>query len=107
MEPTRADNYEGLIAHFYAHTYDPAGPSMPLYAGVAEEFFDDQRIGAKIALCKTEQEAFGFLGESLLEGYAPDGVYNLDTAEKIEVQVSTPIVTCAAQQGGGMNPIAE
>jgi hypothetical protein len=71
---TRASNYEGLIMHFEAHSYDAAGASMPRPAAVAEEFFDDQRVGAKIALCETEQQAFEFLGDTVLEVYAPDGV---------------------------------
>lgn len=90
MEQTRASNYEALIAHFYAHTYDDAGSSMPRFAAVAEEFFDEQRVGAKIALCETEQQAFEFLGESILEGYAADGVYDLDSAEKIYIEVFGP-----------------
>lgn len=91
--------------HFEARTYDAAGASMPRLAAVAEEFFDDQRVGAKIALCETEQKAFEFLGESVLEGYAPDGVYDLDTTEKIYVEVSTPIVTRGKDQG--FNPLAD
>ncbi len=69
MTQTRANNYDGLIKFFAAHTYDPPGPGMPRYAAVSEEFFDDQRVGAKIGLYETEQDAFEFLGESVLEGY--------------------------------------
>jgi hypothetical protein len=106
-EPTRASNYSGLITHFEAHAYEPAGPAMPRYAAVAEEIFDDHRVGAKIALFATEAAAFEFLGESVLNGYSADGVYDLDTAEKIDVHVSTPIVTRAEGQGITANPLAE
>jgi hypothetical protein len=102
---TRETNYLSLVAYFEAHTYDPAGLAIPRYAAVADEFFNDPRVGAKIALCETEQEAFNFLGESVLEGYGADGVYDLDTAEKIYVDVSVPIVTRAEDQG--FNPLAE
>jgi hypothetical protein len=102
---TRANNYDGLIKFFEAHIYDPPGPGIPRYAAVSEEFFDDQRVGAKVGLYDTEQDAFEFLGESVLEGYAPDGVYDLDTTEKIYVQVSTPIVTRGKDRG--FNPLAE
>jgi len=88
-----------------ANSYDPPGPVMPRYAAVSEEFFDDHRVGAKIGLYETEQDAFEFLGESVLEGYAPDGVYDLDTTEKIYVDVSTPIVTRGKDKG--FNPLAE
>lgn len=104
---TRSSNYDGLITHFEAHTFDAADEGRPRYAAVAAEFFDDERVGSKIALRETEEEAFNFLGESVLEGYDGDGVYDLDTAEKIDVEVSTPIVTRATVQGVSANPIAE
>jgi len=104
---TRKTNYRSLIAYFEAHTYDPVGLAMPRYAAVAEEFFDDNRVGAKIALCKTEHQAFSFLGESVLEGYGADGVYDLDTAAKIYVAVAIPVVTRATDQDQGFNPLAE
>lgn len=49
--------------------------------------------------------AFDFLAESILDGQAPDGVYDLDTAEKIEIEVSTPIVTASSHQRGRRNPL--
>lgn len=107
MEQTRGRNYRELIAHFEAHTYSPATSPMPRFAAVSEEFFDLQRVGATIALCDTEEETFEFLGDSVLDGYAPDGVYDLDTAEKIDIEVSTPVVTRAPHQGVSANPLAE
>lgn len=58
-------------------------------------------------MCEIEQEAFEFLGDSVLDGYAPDGVYDLDTAEKMDIEVSVPIVTRALHQGVSGNPLAE
>lgn len=104
MEQTRARNYRSLITEFEAHTYPQATPLMPRYAAVSEEFFDQQRVGATIALCETQQEAFELL-DSVLDGYAPDGVYDLETAEKIDIEVSTPIVTRAPCQGVSTNPL--
>jgi len=107
MEQTRARHYRSLITEFEAHTYPQATPLMPRYAAVSEEFFDQQRVGATIALCETQQEAFEFLGDSVLDGYAPDGVYDLETAEKIDIEVSTPIVTLARCQGVSWNPLTD
>jgi hypothetical protein len=104
---TRETNYRSLIAYFEAHAYDSVALAMPRYAAVAEEFFDDNRVGAKIALCETEQQAFSFLGESVLDGYGADGVYDLDTAAKIYVEVAIPVVTRARNQDQGFNPLAE
>jgi len=102
MEQTRERNYRELIAHFEAHNYSHVTSPMPRFAAVSEE-----RVGATIALCDTVEEAFEFLGDSVLDGYAPDGVYDLDTAEKIDIEVSTPIVTRAPHQGVSANPLAE
>ena len=40
-----------------------------------------------LSLCETEKEAFEVLGAAVLDGYAADGVYDLDTAEKIGIEV--------------------
>jgi hypothetical protein len=106
VKRTRAENYALLVGDFEAHTYDRAGESIERYAAVAEEFFDEQRVGAKISLCDTEQAAFGILGNAVLEGYAPDGVYDLDTTDKIAVRVSA-VVTRAEEQDCGYNWLQE
>jgi hypothetical protein len=102
-QQTRAKNYKRLIAEFESCVFDQPTPTMPRYAAFMEEFFDEQRVGVKIALCETEQQAFDVLGASVLDGYAPDGVYDLDTAEKIDIEVSTPAVTRAKVQLTGVN----
>ena len=105
---TRGKNYLRLIAefeHLQCESDRPARP-MPRYAAFMEEFFDEERVGVKLVLCATEQEAFDVLGP-VLEGYVADGVYDLDTAEKINVEVSTPIVTRARVQGAGVNWLEE
>jgi hypothetical protein len=107
VKQNRASNYAGLITHFEAHTYDAAGPAVARYAAVAAAIFDDQRIGAKIALFDVEEDAFECLGGSVLEGYDADGVYDLDSGDTIDVHVSTPIVTRAEEQGVTANPLAE
>jgi hypothetical protein len=43
----------------------------------------------------------------VLEGYAPDGVYDLDTAEKLDVQVSTPMVARAEDPGMTANSLSK
>jgi hypothetical protein len=49
--------------------------------------------------------AFDDLADRILEGDAPDGVYDLDTGRKIEIHVSTPIVTASEDQGVTINPL--
>lgn len=104
---TRATNYEKLVSQFELCIFDPPTPTIPRYAALMEEFFDEQRVGVKLALCETEKEAFEILGAAVLDGYAADGVYDLDIAEKIDIEVSTPIVTRADVQGASVNWLME
>ena len=105
-DATCIENYGLLRGHFEPRTvYENVTPATHRYAAVSEEFFDETRVGAFVFLCETEQEAFEVLGGSVLDGFAPDGVNDRETGEKIEVQVSTPIVTRAGDQGITLNPL--
>lgn len=53
----------------------------------------------------TFAEACSELGDGVLEGYLPAGVYDLDTGELIELHVSTPVVTRSEDQGVTVNPL--
>lgn len=50
--------------------------------------------------------AFDALANAILDGDAPDAVYDLDTAAKIDIHVSAPIVTASDRQGATANPLA-
>jgi hypothetical protein len=54
----------------------------------------------------TFESACAELGDGVLEGYLPAGVYDLDTGELIELHVSTPIVTRSEDQDIAYNPLA-
>jgi len=45
------------------------------------------------------------LADRIVDGQAPDGVYDLDTGKKIDIHVSTPIVTVSEDQGASLNPL--
>jgi hypothetical protein len=49
--------------------------------------------------------AFDSVADSILEGDAPDGVYDLDTGIKIDIHVSSPVVTASDFQGATVNPL--
>jgi hypothetical protein len=51
--------------------------------------------------------AFDDLADRILDGQSPDGVYDLDTGEKIDIHVSTPIVTASDQQAVTLNPLKD
>ena len=53
------------------------------------------------------EAAFDDLADSILDGQAPDGVYDLDTATKIDIHVSTPIVSASDDQGVTLNPLKD
>jgi hypothetical protein len=103
----RTTNYSKLIAHFEGQTFDEAGADAPQYAAVAEEFFDETRVGARILLCDTLDDALAGLGDSVLDGYAPDGVYDLETGEKIDICVAAPVVTRAEGPSATYNPLTD
>lgn len=50
-------------------------------------------------------DACADLGDGVLEGYLPAGVYDLDTGELIELHVSTPVVSKSEDQGITQNPL--
>jgi hypothetical protein len=109
MSPrTRAENYALLLEHFEPHLVDGSlGPETHRYAAVAEGFFDERRVGALVILFQAEQEAFESLGDAVLDGYAPDGVYDLETGTKIDVHVSAPVVTRSEDQGISANWLSD
>lgn len=107
MQQSRTTRYEELAVWFSARVSQIDAAALKRYAAVAEEIFDDERVGAKIDLFDTEQEAFDFLADSVLDGLQADGVYDLDTSEKIDVRVSRPIVTRAPKQGVTLNPLTD
>lgn len=61
--------------------------------------------GASISTWQTREEAFQHMGDSILDGWAPEGVYDLHTGEKIELHISTPVVTPSEDQGVTENPL--
>ncbi|MGI8429289.1 MAG: hypothetical protein ACR2OB_08285 [Solirubrobacteraceae bacterium] len=71
---TRPTNHEKLVSQFESCVFDPPTPTSPRYAALMKEFFDEQRVGVKLALCETEKDAFEVLGAAVLGGHAPDGV---------------------------------
>lgn len=58
-------------------------------------------------VAETEREGFEILGGSFLEGVMIEAVYDLDTGERIELHISTPIVSRAEDQGMEENPLDE
>lgn len=53
----------------------------------------------------TFDEAVDFAGGEILDGWVPEGVYDLDTGEKIDVHVSSPVITRSEDQGATVNEL--
>ncbi len=62
-------------------------------------------VAASISTFNTVDDAFEELGSEVLEGLCADGVYDLDTGQKIDVNISTPIITASEDQGVSCNPL--
>ena len=80
-----------------------ASPEDYQYVAVSEEFWDEQRVGALTELCDTVEEMFEILSGSVLGGYAPDGVYDLEARGKIDLEVEPPVISRAKVQGVTVN----
>ncbi len=75
------------------------------YAATATQTADPNARGY-LQTFPTFEDACSELGNGVLEGYLPTGIYDLDTGELIELHVSTPIVTRSEDQGVARNPLA-
>jgi hypothetical protein len=106
LSSTRETNYDGVIVHYEAHTYDPLAQRCHASPPYPEEFLDEQRVGATIALYATVDEALEFVG-ARARRIRLGCVYDFDTAQKMDLEISTPIVARANVQGVSGNPIAE
>lgn len=53
----------------------------------------------------TFEEAVQYVGGEVLEGWEPEGVYDLDTGKKIDVHISSPVITPSEDQGATINPL--
>jgi hypothetical protein len=74
------------------------------YAATSRKAGDSDASGY-LQTFSTFAEACAELGDGVLEGYLPAGVYDLDTGELIELHVSTPVVTRSEDQGVTANPL--
>lgn len=63
---------------------------------------------ASVTTHATVEEACSALADEVLDsGRLPDGVYDLDTGERIELHISTPVVSLSEDQGMEVNPLAD
>jgi hypothetical protein len=47
------------------------------------------------------------MADRILDGQAPDGVYDLDTGAKIDIHVSAPVVSASDDEGVTVNPLTD
>jgi hypothetical protein len=62
--------------------------------------------GTMITSHDTFADACAYAGDSVLDGWDPLGVFNLDTCELINLHIASPVVTRSEDQGVLENPIA-
>lgn len=103
--------YFNCLCEHYSFTTDedewdefPSQFAACCYGGLAG---DAESAGdGAVTTWDTLEEALESMGVQVLEGFSPDAVYDLDTRERIEVHVSTPVVTKSEEQGTMLNPLA-
>lgn len=85
---------------------EPAGLPLLLdrYAATATHASDPDANGY-LQTFPAFPDACAELGDGVLDGYLPAGVYDLDTGELIELHITTPLVTRSEDQGICRNPL--
>lgn len=103
----RAARRDRLVEHFAVEPWalesgdpDELGGRYAAVSGVGE--YEDAHLSTFDDL----DAAFDNLADAILEGLEPDAVYDLDTGEKIDIDVSAPIVTASNRQRATFNPLA-
>jgi hypothetical protein len=88
------------------YLYEPEDAQTPFrYAACCKDRDDELAASGRVTTWERLQDAFGDLADQLLDGQAVDAVYDLDTAERIEIHISTPIITRSEDQGTMENPL--
>ena len=104
---TRESRHKILLDHFAVESW--ADSDHTAEPGELERWAAVTGVGeyehAHIATFPLLAEAFEHIAGEVLDGLAPDGVYDLDEGRKIDIHVSTPIVTASEDQGITVNPL--
>jgi hypothetical protein len=88
------------------YLYEPEDAEAPFrYAACCKDRDDEVAASGRVTTWERLQDAFGDLADQMLDGQAVDAVYDLDTAERIEIHISTPIITRSEDQGSMENPL--
>ena len=102
----RAARRARLVEHFGVEPWalecgdaDEPARRYAAVAGIGE--YEDARLSTFDRL----RDALDDLADGILDGLAPDAVYDLDTGQKLEIHVSTPIVTVSDKQHARRNPL--
>lgn len=105
--PTREQLWRKLCEHYGADPDDTClgglkhGDAVQRFAAVALEFDLGQGDSrAALASWPTFEEACDVLGSAVLDGYAPEAVYDLDRGERLDIHIASPVITLADDQMG-------
>jgi hypothetical protein len=100
----RTARYETLRDYYRSERARDDEPSR--YAACSKDRGDEFAGAGWISTHATEEHAFAELADEALNGMVIDAVYDLDTGERIEIHVSTPVVTRSEDQRMMLNPLA-
>jgi hypothetical protein len=99
----RVRRYATLCDYYLAEPDD--GETLLRYAACSKDRDDELAASGRVTTWATVDDAFADLADQVLDGECVDAVYDLDTGERIEIHVSTPIVTRSEDQGVMVNPL--
>ena len=109
IPPARHTNYRRLAEHYRVDTQaeegSPASPPERFALAMTEN--DGPTSENSLTTARTFEDACRTAGEEILDsGRLPDAVYDLDTGERLELHIATPLVTLSEDQGMMVNPLA-
>lgn len=99
----RLERFRTLCDYYLYEPEDAQAPSR--YAACSKDRDDELAASGRVTTWERLEDAFADLADELLNGQAVDAVYDLDTAERIDIHVSTPIITRSEDQETMENPL--
>lgn len=105
-QEARRRRFDQLLEHFPGETGVPEeNDTIERFVCVQKNHHPTGDSGHAFLWGDTFEEAVEMAGSEVLDDWYPQGVFDLDTGEKIDVHVSSPVITRYEDQGATINEL--
>lgn len=108
---TRHERFDALLRHYPGDAGVPEQSDtierFVCVQGLREEGDDDISRRHAFVWGDTFEEAVAHAGGEIFDGWLPEAVFDLDTGERIEVHISSPVITRSEDQGTMLNVLQD